>query len=83
MKTPLIISVALEKSGGEREQSVSEYGSLTGKSFNKVGIHKHFAPSPRVFSKATGMMSVACKSVSPVNNVEILSLCLYNRKKSP
>ncbi|MPC63600.1 hypothetical protein E2C01_057699 [Portunus trituberculatus] len=39
-------------------------------------IQKRFALSPRLFSKATEMISRVFKSVSPGNNVEILSLCL-------
>ncbi|MPC70649.1 hypothetical protein E2C01_064904 [Portunus trituberculatus] len=39
-------------------------------------IQKRFALSPRLFSKATEMISGVFKSASPTNNVEILPLCL-------
>ncbi|MPC35786.1 hypothetical protein E2C01_029221 [Portunus trituberculatus] len=42
----------------------------------KIHTQKHFILSPCLFSKATEMTSEVFKSVSPVNNVEILSLCL-------
>ena len=38
---------------------------------SKVVIQKHFALSPLPFSKVAEMISVAFKSVSPVDNVEI------------
>ncbi|MPC98085.1 hypothetical protein E2C01_093436 [Portunus trituberculatus] len=41
-----------------------------------VRIQKRFAFSPRVFSKATNVISGVFNSVSPVSNVEILSICL-------
>ncbi|MPC96115.1 hypothetical protein E2C01_091355 [Portunus trituberculatus] len=37
---------------------------------------KRFALSPRLFSKAIEMTSGILKSVSPVDSVEILSLCV-------
>ena len=39
---------------------------------NDVHIHKCFALSPQLFSKATEMISMVFKSASSVNNVEIL-----------
>lgn len=38
--------------------------------------------SPRLFCKATEATSGVFKSVSAVNNVEILSLCLLNHKNT-
>ena len=49
---------------------------------NKSRIQKRFALSPRLFSKATEMISVISKSVSPVNNIETLSLYLQNHKNT-
>ncbi|MPC28096.1 hypothetical protein E2C01_021291 [Portunus trituberculatus] len=37
---------------------------------------KCFALSPRQFSKATEMIGGVFKSISPVNNEDILSFCL-------
>ena len=47
----------------------------------KVHIQKRFALSPRLFSKATEMISGVFKSVSPVKNVEIVSLYLQKHYK--
>ncbi|MPC07471.1 hypothetical protein E2C01_000033 [Portunus trituberculatus] len=45
-----------------------------------VRIQKRFALSPRPFSKAIEMTIEVFKSVSPVDMIENLSLCLYNAK---
>ena len=43
---------------------------------SKTRIQKRLALTPRLFSKATEMVSGVFTSVSPFRNVEILSLCL-------
>ncbi|MPD01224.1 hypothetical protein E2C01_096742 [Portunus trituberculatus] len=46
---------------------------------HKIRIQKRFALSPRLFCKATEMISGVFKSVSPVGKLDILSICLENR----
>ena len=43
---------------------------------NMIRIQNHYALSPRIFPNAAETTSRVFKGVSPVNNVEILSLCL-------
>ena len=47
----------------------------------KARTQKRFALSS-LFSKATDVIVRVFKSVSLVNNVEILSICLWNNKKN-
>ena len=49
---------------------------------SQVRIQKRYALSPRLFSKATEMISGVFKSASPVKDVEILSLCLQKSKET-
>ncbi|MPC91158.1 hypothetical protein E2C01_086177 [Portunus trituberculatus] len=62
-----------EKEEEEEEEEEEEVGSV----FRNALLSHH-----NYFSKATKMSSVVFKCVSPVNNLEILSLCLYNRKNT-
>ena len=64
----------------EKHSNISHLG-LFGAFFSKwlfcnLETQKHFSLSPRLFSKATEMISGDFNSVSSVNNLEILSLCL-------
>ena len=44
--------------------------------YDEIYIHERFALSPRLFSKAIEMINGVSSVFIPVNNVEILSICL-------
>ena len=72
------LDVAIVRKESGEEAVHGEHTSLVSVTICNTLVHiqKRFALSPRLFSKATEMFRGIFKSVSPVNNVEILSLCL-------
>ncbi|MPC24381.1 hypothetical protein E2C01_017462 [Portunus trituberculatus] len=63
---------AVGRSRGRDSGIQSNINTVSCASLN-VRIYKHIALSPRLFSRATEMISGVFKRVSPVNNAEILS----------
>ena len=67
------------KSANNKQNEYEMFSTTEG---DKVRMQKHFALLPRLFPKATEVISGVFMSVSPVNDVEMLLLCLYNYKNT-